>query len=79
MNRVIRNALTILFIAGAISYAYAQSVQYKAAEGYMPETIIVKRTFSDKARLCVEPAGGGLLTCKTVGEVRWWFLESTKK
>jgi hypothetical protein len=62
----------ILALVLGLTLAYAQ-VQYKAAQGYQPGTVIIAATVPDANRVCLEPPGGGLLDCtKTVGELRKW-------
>ena len=58
---------------------YAQAVQYKAAESYMPPVVRVTREMPDKGRVCVEPAGGGIDACKSIFELRKWALSSAAK
>ena len=78
MNRRAVMALLGALVGGTI--AYAQSVQYKAAQGYQPGTVIIAATVPDANRVCLEPPGGGLLDCaKTVGELRKWARERAGK
>lgn len=79
MNRISYYFLAGLLCILASGVLYGQNVRYKAAEGYMPDVVTIKREMPDKGRLCVEPPSGGLLSCKPIGEVRWWFAQAEKK
>ena len=72
-------ALVIGYVLLASVWLHGQTVQYRAAESYMPETITIKRELPDRTRLCVEPPGGGLLACKPLGAVREWVFASKAK
>mgnify|MGYP001568255555 FL=1 len=58
---------------GAAGVLAAQSVQQMPAQGYLPETITIRRSVADTARVCVEPATGGLVSCRTMKELRVWI------
>lgn len=73
MTRAFFVAVGLLLIT--LTVLYAQSVQQMPAQGYLPETVTIKRSLSDTARICVEPAGGGLLSCRTVKELRAWIQD----
>lgn len=80
-----RKLVAACYVVALLSFAalwmarvHAQ-VQYKAAESYMPDVVTIGRTLPDRARICVEPAGGGLLVCKPALEVRRWFFNPDKK
>jgi hypothetical protein len=42
------------------------------AEGFVPDTVVIKRAMKDGALVCAEPASGGTVSCRPVGEFRQW-------
>ena len=77
MNRLA--VAVILGLLAGLSVAYAQAVQYKAASGYLPDILTVRRTVPDNGQICVEPADGGIVSCRTIGELRKWAQERAKR
>lgn len=71
--------LPVIIITVDQAITYAQTVQYRAAENYMPGVVTIKHTTPDKDRLCLEPPGGGLLVCRPIGEVRNWMFSKAGK
>ena len=45
------------------------------AEGYIPNTVVIKKSLSEKALVCAEPIADGMISCRTVGEFRNWVIQ----
>ena len=75
MNIDIRITATAILL-GLVLYTVvsaqtdAQKVYYMRGSGF-PETLVLKRAFSDQARVCAEPPEG-IVACRTVAEFREW-------
>jgi len=73
-------AFVMTFLVGfSVMGLYGQAVQYRSAESYMPETLTIKRELPDRTRVCVEPPDGGLMACRTLGDLRDWVFKSKAK
>jgi len=57
----------------------SKNAKFAEPSGFIPETITVKRTMDDQALLCLEPPYGGLVQCRTIGQLRKWMMEGAKK
>lgn len=47
------------------------------AEGYVPDTVVIRQALKDTALVCAEPVAGGTVSCRTVKEFRVWVVERT--
>lgn len=59
--------------AGVLAAQSVQHVMYQPASGFVPETVTIARSLPDTARVCVEPATGGLVSCRTMKKLRVWI------
>jgi hypothetical protein len=71
-------AFAFALMTGVI-VAQDKSVFSSAAQGFVPATHAVSQYVLDKERICAEPKGGGILSCRTVGEFRKWVVERSAK
>jgi len=67
------------YAAFAIGTAEAQNAKLYRAEASVPEVVSIRATMPDSARVCVEPPGGGLVSCRSIGELRKWITERQAK
>ena len=79
MKRILIYFLLGFLGAFASVATYAQAVQYKRAEGYLPDIITVKRSVPDTGRICIEPPDGGMVNCRLVGDLRKWAQQRAGK
>jgi hypothetical protein len=62
-----------------IAQSVEKGVFSSPAQGFVPASTVVSQYVSDKDRICAEPKGGGILSCRTVGEFRKWVVERSAK
>lgn len=74
MKSIIIAVLWGVFIGTGL--AWAQAVQYKRAESYMPDVVRITREMPDRGRVCVEPLTGGIDTCRTIADLRKWVQDT---
>jgi hypothetical protein len=55
------------------------NVKSLPAEGFIPETVTIRHTMPDTARVCVEPSDGGIVSCRSIRELRRWAFERPAK
>jgi ABC-type cobalamin transport system permease subunit len=50
------------------------AVKFLPAQGYSPDTVVVRAALHDEALVCAE-LPRGTVSCRTVGELRKWVQE----
>lgn len=50
------------------------AVKFLPAQGYQPDTVVVRAALHDQALVCAETPRGDV-ACRTVGELRKWVQE----
>jgi hypothetical protein len=71
-------AFALAFMTGLIAQD-TKGVFSSPAQGFIPATTVVSQYVPDKDRVCAEPKGGGVLSCRTVAEFRKWVMERPLK
>ena len=76
---IVEGVVLVGALAGALAVnALAQNLSSYKAQGAIPEVVNIKASMPDVARICVERPDGGLVACRSIGDLRKWVLDKGK-